>query len=154
MQITPTKFWAVTYKTDGVYATAALPGDADLNGVINFDDYSFTDFGFNNGLGGWSHGDFDGNNIVNFDDYALIDVNFNLQAGSMLAARQWLTGDDRSGANASIPGVRDVIAHFDQFGQPYAQAFLSTNAVPEPSGVVCVAGAALLMGTRVRRRIR
>jgi len=150
MQITPTKYWAVTYGANSVYATAALPGDADLNGVINFDDYSRIDFGFNNLLPGWANGDFDGNGAINFDDYALIDVNFNLQAGSMMAAMNWLNGDDRSPGNASQPGVRSVIGHFEQFGSSYAQAFLSTNAVPEPSGALAVIGL-VAVGARRRR---
>ena len=126
MQITPTKFWAVTYNADRVFATAARPGDADLNGVINFDDYSKTDFGYNNQLPGWANGDFDGNGQVNFDDYALIDLNFNTQGSSLMAAARWLTGEDRSMDNASLPGVRSVVQHFEQFGQPYANAFLAS----------------------------
>lgn len=66
----------LTLVLSGIVAT---PGDADLNGVIDFDDYSHIDNGFNNMLAGWSNGDFDGNGMVNFDDYALIDSNFNNQ---------------------------------------------------------------------------
>jgi hypothetical protein len=54
-------------------------GDADFNGVVNFDDYSRTDAGFNFGRSGWLNGDFDGNGVVNFDDYSLIDLAFNSQ---------------------------------------------------------------------------
>ena len=45
-------------------------GDADLNGVVNFDDYARTDPGFANSRTGWVNGDFDYDNVVNFDDYA------------------------------------------------------------------------------------
>src|SRR5262249_24429870 len=45
----------------------ATPGDADLNGTINFDDYSHIDNGYNTGLNGWANGDFDGNGVINFD---------------------------------------------------------------------------------------
>jgi len=54
-------------------------GDTDFNGVVNFDDYSRTDAGFNQNKSGWLNGDFDGNGVVNFDDYSLIDLAFNLQ---------------------------------------------------------------------------
>jgi hypothetical protein len=60
-------------------------GDTDLNGVVNFDDYSRTDHGFTNQLSGWVNGDFDNNNEVNFDDYALIDRAFQTQ-GALLVA--------------------------------------------------------------------
>ena len=58
-------------------------GDADFNGVVNFDDYSRTDAGFNFGRTGWLNGDFDGNGTVNFDDYSLIDLAFNTQGGGL-----------------------------------------------------------------------
>ena len=57
-------------------------GDTDFNGVVNFDDYSRIDAGFNNNRSGWLNGDFDGNGVVNFDDYALIDLAFNTQGAT------------------------------------------------------------------------
>jgi hypothetical protein len=60
-------------------------GDSDLNGVVNFDDYSRIDTGFNNNLSGWINGDFDLNGVINFDDYALIDLAFNTQGGLLAA---------------------------------------------------------------------
>ena len=56
-----------------------LTGDADGNGVINFDDYARIDNGYNNAFTGFSNGDFNYDGIVNFDDYALIDFAFNSQ---------------------------------------------------------------------------
>jgi hypothetical protein len=76
IEIASDKYWAITYDADSVFATAAVPGDADLNGVIDFDDYGLIDFGFLQGLNGWSNGDFDGNGVIDFDDYALIDFFF------------------------------------------------------------------------------
>ena len=66
----------LTLVLKGIVAT---PGDSDLNGAIDFDDYAHIDNGFNNNLAGWFNGDFDGNGVINFDDYALIDLNFNNQ---------------------------------------------------------------------------
>ena len=34
-------------------------GDTDFNGIVNFDDYSRIDNGFNLGRTGWLNGDFD-----------------------------------------------------------------------------------------------
>ena len=59
-------------------------GDADFNGVVNFDDYSRADAGFNSGRSGWVNGDFDGNGTVNFDDYSLIDLAFNTQTAALV----------------------------------------------------------------------
>ncbi|CAN5579601.1 hypothetical protein BH09PLA1_BH09PLA1_04790 [soil metagenome] len=59
-----------------------LAGDADHNGVVNFDDYARIDLGFNQQLQGLSNGDFNYDGVVNFDDYALIDLAFNTQGAS------------------------------------------------------------------------
>jgi hypothetical protein len=58
-------------------------GDADFNGVVNFDDYVRTDVGFNAQRSGWSNGDYNGDGLVNFDDYVLIDIAFNTQSGTL-----------------------------------------------------------------------
>ncbi|MBC8106683.1 MAG: hypothetical protein H7Z14_08855, partial [Anaerolineae bacterium] len=67
--------------SDIVINFRVFAGDADNNGVIDFDDYSHIDFGFNNNLTGFSNGDFDYNGVVDFDDYSLIDQAFNSQPG-------------------------------------------------------------------------
>jgi hypothetical protein len=84
----------VMFADDSIGIAIAKPaafGDADANGIINFDDYSFIDNGYNNNLTGWSNGDFDGNGVINFDDYSLIDNQFNLQFGG---------GDGNAGTRA------------------------------------------------------
>src|SRR5262249_49943642 len=56
-----------------------MPGDTDGNWVIDFDDFSRTDGGFNNHLTGYNNGDFDYNNVIDFDDFVVIDAAFNTQ---------------------------------------------------------------------------
>lgn len=53
-----------------------LQGDADGNGVIDFDDYARIDTGFLGGLTGYENGDFNYDGVIDFDDYAIIDFNF------------------------------------------------------------------------------
>jgi hypothetical protein len=125
-------------------------GDANLNGVVNFDDYVRVDVGFNTGLTGWVNGDFNYSGAVNFDDYVLIDVAFNTQSGTLGRAVNYLDGTDRS-TNGMSDGLGEVVQHFDQFGAPYAQAFLA--AVPEPS-VLMFAGLPALAGVIRRRRTK
>jgi hypothetical protein len=82
------------YGPNATFDGQALPGnavlvkftyyrDADYNGLVNFDDYSRTDAGFNQTRSGWLNGDFDGNGVVNFDDYSLIDLAFNTQGTAL-----------------------------------------------------------------------
>jgi hypothetical protein len=58
-------------------------GDTDLNGLVDGDDYSRADAGFNSGSDGWINGDFDLNGVVDGDDYALLDSAFGTQAGTL-----------------------------------------------------------------------
>jgi len=126
-------------------------GDTDLNGVVNFDDYSRTDNGFNTGGNDWFHGDFDYNGNVNFDDYSLIDNAFNTQSGSLLRAAAYLSGDDRSLSGMNTPALQKVVDHFAEFGVPYAQSFL--NSVPEPASVSVLSLTAVATLARRRRKI-
>ncbi|MCY2954747.1 MAG: PEP-CTERM sorting domain-containing protein [Planctomycetota bacterium] len=48
-------------------------GDANLDGIINADDYFLVDSGFISQRGTYQHGDFNYDGIVNADDYFLID---------------------------------------------------------------------------------
>ena len=117
-------------------AIVATPGDADLSGHIDFDDYVRIDTGFNTGLTGWENGDFNGSGAVDFDDYVLIDVNFNTQNGgrsALLRAQRWLSGEDRSDVGMDTPAMKLVEEHMREFGIDYANAFVA--AVPEPTGI-------------------
>ncbi|CAN5586273.1 hypothetical protein BH09PLA1_BH09PLA1_26980 [soil metagenome] len=125
-------------------------GDADLNGVVNFDDYSRIDSGFNSGGSTWFQGDFDYNNQVNFDDYSLIDNAFNTQSGSLRQAIAYLDGSDRNDSHMDTPALELVVEHFAQFGEGYAQGFL--NAVPEPTSALALSGLAVLAASSRRRR--
>jgi hypothetical protein len=76
-------FFGTPVDADMVLVKYTYYGDTDLNGLVNFDDYSRIDSGFNNGRSGWLNGDFDGNGVVNFDDYSLIDLAFNTQGAPL-----------------------------------------------------------------------
>jgi hypothetical protein len=71
-------------------------GDANNDGVVNFDDYVRIDTGFNNHLTGYSNGDFNYDGVINFDDYVLIDIAFNQQS-SRVTSRGGVVGGRRVG---------------------------------------------------------
>ncbi len=54
-------------------------GDANLDGVVNGDDYFQIDSAFPTGGNGWFNGDFNYDGVVNGDDYFIIDSNFPAQ---------------------------------------------------------------------------
>jgi hypothetical protein len=137
--------------TSDVLIKCTWYGDTDFNHVVNFDDYSRTDNGFNTGGSDWFHGDFDYNGVVDFDDYALIDLAFNTQSGSLRRAMSYLDGGDPSERGMNTPALRMVHDHFDQFGEPYAGSLLA--AVPEPTSLIPTS-LVLLATVRGRRRRR
>jgi hypothetical protein len=60
-------------------------GDANLDGVVNADDYFLTDSGYVTQKGGWYNGDFNYDSVVNADDYFLIDSAFIGQTATLSA---------------------------------------------------------------------
>ncbi|MBC8105514.1 MAG: hypothetical protein H7Z14_02900 [Anaerolineae bacterium] len=121
-----------------------------MNGVVDFDDYSRIDGGFNNNRTGWFNGDVDYNGIVDFDDYSLIDQAFNTQSGTLRRAMAYLDGSDRSEAGMDAPSLQKVLQHFGQFGETYANGFL--NSVPEPGALSLAFIATSMLARRGRRR--
>jgi hypothetical protein len=150
ISVAGTSFDGYTIAPSDVVVKYTYYGDTDFNGLVNFDDYSRTDAGFNNGRSGWLNGDFDYNGTVNFDDYSLIDNAFNTQSGSLRTAVAYLDGSDRNRDKMNTPALQMVVDHFDDFGVPYAQGFL--NAVPEPTTIGLGTVGTAMMTLRRRRR--
>ncbi|MCY2952283.1 MAG: hypothetical protein NTU53_09940 [Planctomycetota bacterium] len=61
-------------------------GDANLDGIVNADDYFLADSGFVSQQGGYGNGDFNYDGVVNSDDYFLIDSAFIGQLGPLSAS--------------------------------------------------------------------
>jgi hypothetical protein len=57
-------------------------GDANLDGIINGDDYFQIDSAFPAALHGWFNGDFNYDGTINGDDYFIIDSNFPAQGAA------------------------------------------------------------------------
>jgi hypothetical protein len=85
-QIAPTTIGQFTIAPGDTLLRYTYYGDADLNGVVNFDDYARTDLGFSTSRTGWVNGDFNYDDVINFDDYALIDLAFNSQGAGRARA--------------------------------------------------------------------
>jgi len=62
-------------------------GDANLDGLINADDYFQIDSGYITQAKGWYNGDFNYDDIINADDYFLIDSAFIGQTGPLAASK-------------------------------------------------------------------
>ncbi|MCY2954343.1 MAG: SBBP repeat-containing protein, partial [Planctomycetota bacterium] len=62
-------------------------GDANLDGIVNADDYFLADSGYITQKGGWGNGDFNYDGVINADDYFLIDSAFIGQSGPLAASK-------------------------------------------------------------------
>ena len=72
-------------------------GDANLNGVVSFDDYVGMDNAFFNLIPnlGWATGDINSDNVINFDDYSKVDQAFFFQGAPLTSSGE---------PEASVPG--------------------------------------------------
>jgi hypothetical protein len=73
--------WAVTYDANNVYATVALPGDANLDGFVNLQDFNTLASNFGQSGLTWVMADFTGDGLVTLADFNLLAGNFGLSAG-------------------------------------------------------------------------
>ena len=78
-----TKFDGVTVTINDILVKYTWNGDANLDGVVNADDYFRVDTGFITQAGGYQNGDLNYDGVVNADDYFLIDSAFLGQTGPL-----------------------------------------------------------------------
>jgi len=69
-------FYGQTVSSRDVLVKCVWNGDANIDGVINADDYFLIDSAFITQKPGWYNGDFNYDGVVNADDYFLIDSAF------------------------------------------------------------------------------
>lgn len=85
-------------------AAYATPGDANLDGVVNFDDLLTLSRNYNTTGAAWATADFNGDGVVNFSDLLLLSRNYNT-ALSADTGTDWGTLTDAppdAGASAAL----------------------------------------------------
>jgi len=61
--------------------SSILPGDADLNGTVNFADFQALQNNYGQTGRGWQSGDFDADGVVGFADFQLLQNNYGQSSG-------------------------------------------------------------------------
>ncbi len=74
---------AVTYDELAVRVTAALPGDANLDGLINLGDLQILGDHWMDDTGTWSDGDFTGDGLVNLADLQILGDQWGMSAADV-----------------------------------------------------------------------
>jgi hypothetical protein len=112
----------------GSATRTAFPGDANLDGNVNFDDVLVLSPNFNKTVtNGWAGADFTGDGNVNFDDVLALSPNFGKSGGT--------------NTPLNVAGVAGGAA-----------AGLGASSVPEPTSVILVAlGSMMLAGLGLRK---
>ena len=84
-----TSFGGVPVTADDVLLKYTYIGDANLNGVVSFDDYVGMDNAFFDLIPnlGWATGDVNFDNAINFDDYSKVDQAFFFQGRAVGSRR-------------------------------------------------------------------
>jgi autotransporter-associated beta strand protein len=118
---------AVTYTATTIVATKTLPGDANVDGKVDFGDLLNLASNYETTSRSWATGDFSGDGATNFTDLLLLAQNYGTN----------LTG--QFGSSAAMQA---------NFSADWARA-VEMAAVPEPATVMLVPGLWLL--TRRRR---
>jgi hypothetical protein len=75
-----------TVDSTSILVRYTFDGDANLDGVINGDDYFRIDSGYSSAATNYADGDLDYNGRINADDYFLIDSNYNKAATPLSVA--------------------------------------------------------------------
>lgn len=99
----------ITFGGQSVVATDVLAkytwnGDANIDGIVNADDYFLIDSGYITQKGGYYNGDLNLDGVVNADDYFMIDSAFIGQTGP-LASGEPSRVDAPSTAAISDPDI-------------------------------------------------
>jgi len=130
VEFAPDRYLAVVYDEDSINVIAALPGDANLDNTIDFNDLLAVAQNYQSGnISTWVQGDFNGSGSVDFNDLLLVAQHY--------------------GTALSLSG--DLTADSIMVGQFETDWHSALASVPEPS-VAMVLGAMSLLALRRRAK--
>jgi len=109
-----------------VFVRYTYAGDANLDGVVNADDYFLIDSNYIPQKPGYYNGDFNYDDVINADDYFLIDSAFLGQTGP-LAAGEIVPTDEPPGLQADMVVMRAAQGLKPAFGTRVVEELLENS---------------------------
>ena len=79
------EYWLSDAATRNGFGSPYLPGDANLNGAVEFDDFLALSASFNGSGRDWALGNFDGDRDVDFADFLALSANYENSASQAAA---------------------------------------------------------------------
>ncbi|MCY2953648.1 MAG: PEP-CTERM sorting domain-containing protein, partial [Planctomycetota bacterium] len=114
-----TTFDGLSVGANSILVKFTWNGDANLDGIINADDYFQIDSGFISQKKGWYNGDLNYDGVVNADDYFLIDSAFIGQSGPLSAGHSRASAVPEPGAlGLLLAGAATLITRRRRHHQP------------------------------------
>jgi hypothetical protein len=125
--------------------TSAFPGDANLDGKVDFNDFVAISTHFLQPDIDWDHGNFNYDGVVDFNDFVVLSTNFG----------EGVTGGDGTGATAVELAQFNAMATSYGISKAQIAAWDATiSTLPEPTSAgLLVACAVGLLQRRRRRRV-
>ena len=80
------KAFAATYQPDGATVTVVTPGDFQVDGDVDFGDFTYLAANYGQSGKSWVDGDCDGNGTVNFTDFTFLAANYGMDTDSTAGA--------------------------------------------------------------------
>ena len=149
----PNQAFAVTYQPNGATVTVVRPGDFEVDGDVDFNDFTYVAANYGQTGKSWIDGDCDGNGTVEFADFTYLAANFGSDTDSpaeappagtaelhvdVVTGEMRLVGDGATLSGYSIASAtRGLIPDGDGDGEPAAfQLYLSNLAADISAGSI------------------
>jgi hypothetical protein len=127
-----------------VIKAPGIIGDANLDGVVNVDDYLAIDRGYLLHLTGWANGDFSGDGVVNAADFALIDQAYGIQHPHAASALALTPSPSLATFLAGVAAAGDDLIGSGNVIQFVGQSSLATSPAIIPESIVAVSPTGLV----------
>jgi len=114
-----------------------LVGDANLDGRVNFNDFSLLQNNYDQSGRDWSQGDYNHDGLVNFNDFSLLQNNYDQNIAAAIFSSVAIGSATASAASSTAAAASSAMPFYSRYS-PASQMPLFTNDLIEPDGDAAV----------------